>query len=1326
MPGSEKLIFVSSSMDLGEERMVIMDVIRDLASDARTPDVFEPVLWERAREDGMLALQAGSPFQSQITPLLERSAVVIVLFGERLGLPLRDRDALPTGLELEAPIVLATSPPQPGQVPLTGTVCELLYARQLQRQRQAQGLVPEPAVLAFLKAPPDALREDDPATANYGYGAHLERLLEDARHRTGKERLPRLPTDAARDYDVQLRWLHDFARWQFQQSPVTYFETPAELRRLVRSQLQLHLGFGAVRTGNPFKGLASYGIADADDFKGRKEEVAGILAAIDARRRENALPLVLVSGRSGSGKSSLIQAGLAAALKRGQRGSLGRFVPVIANPAQLVAAGQTPLEVLAARIEAEWSSVFSADMPRSCWRGMAPADRVERLAALIAARATETGTRPFLALDQAEEMSRDWRAGDTDSPWHELISFLSEHSARGAGLGLVVFNDAHRSGLLERLAQLGNGERMLDIHVSPPSDTQLNQIITAPFEERGLRLDVELVDKIKRQIREVSGGDESPLPLLSLTLYGLYAAWERSAVGAQTRACGLDAQATDAAGRALRLEHPMYAVHVDLERVVQSVAEQALRSLEASRRIGWRLDDLFSELFRTLVYMGEAGESLRDANYPDDPALREMVDKLLQHRLLRYTARGRIRIAHEAVLRRWPRAQQWLDEERGGLHLLKQLDPRASVWKESGDTGFLLDRGTTERALMYDAAEELFGRWGRRLDPIVRSFVETSLLRSFSKTIERRDDEDAAPRLYWAAMGSSLPLVRHYLDQGADPRLCGRSGRRFPLYGACWQSDPTLVALLLDRGADPNQATSEKSTPLMLASWRGAADIVTLLIERGARTDATDIDGDTALTLAASVGHEDTVAQLLAREADVTARRNDGTTALMRAASGGHDAVVQRLLKRDRDPDARLEPGRETALMFAVQNAAASTVELLALAGADVNAQSSTRMTPLMIAAQCGRSENVVALRRHGARIDEQDGNGWTALMHAVDGGHLPTIAALLKERASATPRIRDGRSVMHLAATSGTPDVLDTLLSLADPHELLESSRPASDTDDSVLELLEMAGRGTLAERIVASFPPEFRRGVATGSMAPNVAILPASWPTLERLASWAWADGPDIGAAERELTAFHSARALRDPARIGRVVETRRARLSCFDGIEIVECLLAAPGGDPARILATLNTVPDGRCLAVAGGRSQVWYEMMRRRLIVAGDPQAAADLLRAFCHYVVGDEGAFTLIEDAAQMPWLPGADPGRQQEVASLIRPLSVSEEGDRFVAKGRVLYGTALFATTLSLQGDQITMLDDEPLVDSLPVAADRWSSRFRVVAGHVDLTGAHA
>ena len=119
-----------------------------------------------------------------------------------------------------------------------------------------------------------------------------------------------------------------------------------------------------------------------------------------------------------------------------------------------------------------------------------------------------------------------------------------------------------------------------------------------------------------------------------------------------------------------------------------------------------------------------------------------------------------------------------------------------------------------------------------------------------------RPDEggDALTALMWAAREDARAAITALVDGGADVDRRDHGHRWTPLLHAIHRQHPGAVALLLERGADPNASTPEGVTPLMMAADDPRPTMVTLLLEYGADPSAEGPGGITALTQAVSGG----------------------------------------------------------------------------------------------------------------------------------------------------------------------------------------------------------------------------------------------------------------------------------------------------------------------------------------------------------------------------------------------------------------------------------------------------------------------------------------
>jgi uncharacterized protein len=168
---------------------------------------------------------------------------------------------------------------------------------------------------------------------------------------------------------------------------------------------------------------------------------------------------------------------------------------------------------------------------------------------------------------------------------------------------------------------------------------------------------------------------------------------------------------------------------------------------------------------------------------------------------------------------------------------------------------------------------------------------------------QKRDEAerlaDASPELtVWeaAALGRNDTLRTLLTRDPATAHLCAADGF-FPLSLAAFFGPPETVKLLLDAGADVTAASQNTMhvQALHAAVGQRRADSIALLLDRGADPNARQQVGYTALMAAAGAGREDIVSLLLARGADPSLVSDDGKTAASLAREHGHGDLAGRL-----------------------------------------------------------------------------------------------------------------------------------------------------------------------------------------------------------------------------------------------------------------------------------------------------------------------------------------------------------------------------------------------------------------------------------------------
>lgn len=216
-----------------------------------------------------------------------------------------------------------------------------------------------------------------------------------------------------------------------------------------------------------------------------------------------------------------------------------------------------------------------------------------------------------------------------------------------------------------------------------------------------------------------------------------------------------------------------------------------------------------------------------------------------------------------------------------------------------------------------------------------------------------------------------------------------------------------MAEILLENGADVNQADLGGTTPLEDAAINGHLDIVNLLIAKGASVVQQSPKGYTALHAAAYGGNPEIVKVLLENGAEIDARDEFGMTPLHNAARSGQVAAARFLLENGADINT-MDYAGETALHGACSNASTDNyrnkkynndyaitqmIRVLLNHGADPDLHNIYGESPLEHAsrrtnAYQGKEKTVQLLREYAARIREKDhdsisGNPCTVVVDA-------------------------------------------------------------------------------------------------------------------------------------------------------------------------------------------------------------------------------------------------------------------------------------------------------------------------------------------------------
>jgi len=406
----------------------------------------------------------------------------------------------------------------------------------------------------------------------------------------------------------------------------------------------------------PFKGLASFESADADYFFGRERLIAELVA-----RLVGASFLGIV-GPSGSGKSSVLRAGLLSALAGGVLPGSERWRRVLIRP------GERPLDEL---------------------RRMLASGAKDPVAEALDTLSTDE--RILIAVDQLEELFTACGSEDDRATFVETIGRAAADPHGRAIVAVALRADFYgRFAAYPAIADLLGANHVL---VGPMQASELRRVVELPAGRVGLRVEPELADALVDDVE----GEPGALPLLSTALLEL---WQKRQDNALTLAAYRESGGVH--GAVARLAEGTYA------------------------RVPDEQKPLVRALLLRLVGEGEGDAAVRrraplaELDLERNEEAESVLATLADSRLVT-VSEGSVEVAHEALLREWPRLRDWIEEDGQGRRLRHHITAASKEWDVTGrDQGELYRGARLASALDWTADHAL------DLNELEREFVTES------------------------------------------------------------------------------------------------------------------------------------------------------------------------------------------------------------------------------------------------------------------------------------------------------------------------------------------------------------------------------------------------------------------------------------------------------------------------------------------------------------------------------------------------------------------------------------------------------------------------
>jgi WD40 repeat protein/DNA-binding SARP family transcriptional activator len=434
----------------------------------------------------------------------------------------------------------------------------------------------------------------------------------------------------------------------------------------------------------PFKGLQYFEEADSELFFGRELLTAKLIN----RLRETQFLSVII-GASGSGKSSLVRAGVIPALRKGQAlldgtkppdGSQNWHVHILTPTAR-------PVNALAVELTRNFESVTAAatlidDMmqdPRSLGLFLSRQYPQQHI---------------LLVLDQFEELFTLCRDEfEREAFIDNLITTIRQNEGQ---VTVIITLRADFYAYLAQYPELRDVVAKQQEYIGPMTVEELRRAIEEPARRSHWEFEPGLVDLILRDI----GDEPGALPLLS---HALLETWKRRA------------------GHTLTLKG--YADAGGVRGAIAHTAETLYQSLSADEQV------IVRDIFLRLTELGEGTEDTRRraafeelTSHTDSPEEVLAVLNALADARLVTLSEDSAEVAHEALIREWPTLREWLNQDREGLRLHRHLTEAAYEWELLGR-----DPGALYRGAHLAQAREWFNLHPRALNARERTFLDASL-----------------------------------------------------------------------------------------------------------------------------------------------------------------------------------------------------------------------------------------------------------------------------------------------------------------------------------------------------------------------------------------------------------------------------------------------------------------------------------------------------------------------------------------------------------------------------------------------------------------------
>ena len=399
----------------------------------------------------------------------------------------------------------------------------------------------------------------------------------------------------------------------------------------------------------PYRGLFHFGPNDAEVFFGREVFIEELFKATQTR---NFIPVL---GASGSGKSSVVLAGLIPKLEQEQKGhwKFTHFRP-----------GSDPFHALALALVPLYTPDLDETDQIAQTRKLASYlnDNTVPLSDIFAKiQQNNFNHRILFIADQFEEIYTQCSDHKVRRRFLDclLASFQSSNSGAPSSTVLVTTMRADFLGNALAYRPFADMLQNADIKLGAMSREELKEVIEKPAEKLGVMFEAGLVERILNDVEDEPGN----LPLLEFALTEL---WKKR-TGKQ-------------------LTHDAYEAIGQVKGALADYADDKYKNLTAEEKEQARC------IFIQLVRLGEGTEDTRrlvtkaELGEPHWNFVKKLADERLVVTSQNANQQETVEVVHEALILNWLQLRQWINEDRDAIRTARKIEEAAKEWANRGKT----------------------------------------------------------------------------------------------------------------------------------------------------------------------------------------------------------------------------------------------------------------------------------------------------------------------------------------------------------------------------------------------------------------------------------------------------------------------------------------------------------------------------------------------------------------------------------------------------------------------------------------------------------------